>query len=209
MPLKKYQESDSLKKSIIAMAVILMITLTGCGKNDHNSYSKIYESYGNIENYSADIKVTVSSDAGESEYTAKQYYAAPDLYRIDYTSEGLEKISCVLSGETLKFKDADGTVTEFKGYVPNEKYYIFITDFMERYCKSESAKSLSKGSSTILQLPEETKDPNRALMKLWVKNKTNEPLKLITYDDGGEERVKVEFENFKMNGKIDKKIFEL
>ncbi len=185
-----------------------MMMLTGCGRNNHNRYSEIYESYGNIENYQANIKVTVTSGDGKSVYTAREYYKEPDLYRIDYISKGMEGISCVLSGETLSFKDTDGKVTEFKGYVPNEKYYIFITDFIERYCKSEGAKSYSKGNKTVLELKEENDDPNCAVTKLWI-DKNNEPFKLVTYNDKGEERVVAEFSDFKMNGKIDKKLFDI
>ncbi len=198
-----------MKKGIIAMAVILMIMLTGCKGNDHQGYSEIYESYGNIQNYTADIKVTVLSDGGDTVYTAKQYYLEPDLYKVDYTSETMKGISCVLQGESLKFKDTDGKVTEFKGYVPREKYYIFITDFMERYCKSEAAKSVSKGGKTILECAEENAETNDALMKLWIKNKTNAPIKLVTYNQKGEEKIIVEFDNFKMNTKIDKKLFDI
>ena len=121
-----------------------MITLTSCGRSSHDDYSKIYESYGKIENYSADIEVTVVSGGDTTEYTATQYYSSPDSYRVDYTSEGMERVSCVLKGDTLEFKGADGAVSEFPGYIPNEKYYIFITDFMERYCKSSASCSLSQ-----------------------------------------------------------------
>ncbi len=198
-----------MKKGIIALAVILMMTLTGCGKSDHSQYSEIYESYGSIKNYSADIKVTALSDEGKTTYTAREYYKEPSLFRLDYTSEGMKGISCVLDGETLKFKDTDGKVTEFKGYVPSERYYIFISDFMERYCKSENAESISKGNNTVLSLKEEGNDPNCHKTELWIKNKTNVPLKMITYDQKGKERIIVEFSDFKMNIKTDKKLFTL
>lgn len=210
MPLKKYWERiDSLKKGIIATTVILMIMLTACGGGKHSDYSKIYESYGNIQSYSADIEVTVITGDSERTYTATQYYAAPDLYRIDYTSEEMEGISCVLSGDKLSYKGPGGEVTEFEDYIPGEKYYIFMTDFMERYCKSEEAQNTAKRGRTILHLEENGDNPHRASMELWIKNKTGLPEKMITYNDKGEERVIVKFENFKMNEGIDKKVFDL
>ncbi len=198
-----------MKKGIIAMAVILMMTMVGCGKDEHSQYSKIYERYGNIENYSADISVKVISKDGESVYKAKQYYAEPDLYKIEYTSSDMKGISCVLEGESLKFRDKDGNITKFQGYVPNEKYYIFITDFMERYCKSEAAKSSQRNGKTILEVQGEGNDPMNAKMELWVNSKTGNPVKLITYNQKNEPRVIVEYDSFKINTKIDKKIFDL
>ena len=198
-----------MKKGIIAMAVILMMTMCGCQKDNHKEYSKIYENYGDIKNYSADIDVMVVSSDGETKYSAKQYYMAPDLYRLDYTSEDMQGISCVLSGENLSFMDKEGNVTDFRGYVPNEKYYIFLNDFMERYCKSEDAKSSVEKGKTVLEVLGEEDDPNRAKMRLWVDNKSYIPIKLVTYNDKDEERVIVEFKNFKMNTKIDKKLFDV
>ena len=198
-----------MKRSIIALAVILMMTLSSCGKGNHSDYSKVYESYGDIKNYAATVKVTTNPGTDESVYTANQYYVAPDLYRIDYTSEGMENTSSVLKGNKLYFKGPDGNVTEFNGYVPHEKYYVFITDFMERYIKTEKAKNNPKGKKTVLELKENRNDPQRASMKLFINNKDYSPEKLVTYNDSGDEVIVVEFKNFKMNDGINKKIFDL
>ncbi|MBE7011184.1 MAG: hypothetical protein E7415_00755 [Ruminococcaceae bacterium] len=198
-----------MKKGIIVLTVILMMTLISCGKNNHSDYSEIYESFSNIENYCAVVDVTVSGDEKASEYRARQYYVAPDLYRLDFISEGMEDISCVLNGEKLHFKGPDGKVTEFEKYIPEEKYYIFITDFMERYVKSETAKSYRRGNKTVLELEESGENPQRASMKLYINNRTRLPDKLQTFNEKGEKVMEAEFSDFKMNTKIDKKIFEL
>lgn len=198
-----------MRKSIIVLTVILMMMLVACGKNNHSAYSEIYESYGNIENYCAVVEVKVTGDKTASEYKARQYYVAPDLYRLDFVSEGMSDISCVLNGERLYFKDPDGNVTEFDKYIPEEKYYIFIADFMERYVKSETAKNISKGSETVLELRESDENPQRASMKLYIDNKTQCPKRLETYNENGEKVIEAKFSDFKMNTKIDKKIFEI
>ncbi len=198
-----------MKRGIIATAIILMIPLTSCQRSGHDDYSKIYESYGNIENYSADIEVNVVSGGSRTEYFATQYYMSPDLYRVDYKSEGMENASCVLNGDKLRFKDSEGTVSEFSGYIPEEKYYIFITDFMERYYKSEMAESTFGKNEVILSLLEDGENSARPLMKLWVNSKTFAPKKLITYNDNGDEIIIVTYQNFKMNTKMDKKIFDM
>lgn len=206
MPSKNYRESENLKKSIIALTFILMTMLCGCKKSDYESYSKAYESLLNMESYSADIEVTVFSQGGKTKYQAKQYYAAPDCYRVDFEDEETGKTVCVLNGETLKFRAADGSVTEFSGYVPSEKYYIFIADFMERYCKSEASKNGAKGKTTVLSVPKSKEKP---AMKLYISKNGAEPKKLVTYDEGGKEKIVVEFKNFKMNAKMNKKLFDI
>ena len=198
-----------MRKSIIVLTVILMMMFVSCGKDNHSDYSEIYESFGNIENYCAMVDVTVSGDKDTSQYRARQYYVAPDLYRIDFISEGMEEINCVLKGDKLYFKGPDGKVTEFGKYIPEEKYYIFITDFMERYIKSETAKSVSRGNETVLELKEGDENPQRASMKLFINNKNYEPKRLETYNKDGEKVIEAKFSDFKMNTKIDKKIFEL
>ncbi len=198
-----------MRKSIIALTVILMMMLFSCGKNSHSDYSEIYESFGDIENYYATVEVTVSGNESESQYKARQYYVAPDLYRLDFISEGMENVSCVLKEDKLYYKGPDGEVSEFDKYVPEEKYYIFLTDFMERYIKSETAKSVSKGNETVLELKESSENPHRASMKFYINNKNYEPKRLETYNDKGEKVIEAKFSDFKKNTKIDKKIFEL
>lgn len=198
-----------MKKSIIVLTVILMMTLFSCGKNSHSDYSEIYESFSNIENYYATVEVTVKGNEGESKYKARQYYVSPDLYRMDFVSEGMEDVSCVLKGNRLYYKGPNGEITEFDKYVPEEKYYIFLTDFMERYIKSETAKSGSKADETVLELKESNEKPHRASMKFYINNKNYEPKKLETYNDKGEKVIEAKFSGFKKNTKIDKKIFEL
>ena len=193
---------------MIVLAIVLMMTLFSCG-NSHSDYSEIYESFGDIENYYATVSVTARGNEGETNYKARQYYASPDLYRMDFVSEGMENVSCVLKGNRLYYKGPDGEVTEFDKYVPEEKYYIFLTDFMERYIKSETAKSVSKGNETILELKESDENPHRASMKLYIDNENYEPKKLETYNDKGEKVIEAKFSGFKKNTKIDKKIFEL
>ena len=102
-----------------------MTTFVSCGGNDHSDYSKIYESYHKMNDYTAKVKVTVKSENGDNVYTAKQSFLSSGMYRLDYTSDIMEGISCVLKDEVLYYKDAEGTVNEFKGYVPYEKNYIF------------------------------------------------------------------------------------
>ena len=78
-----------MKKSMIVLAIVLMMTLFSCG-NSHSDYSEIYESFSDIENYYATVSVTVIGNEGENKYKARQYYASPDLYRMDFVSEGME-----------------------------------------------------------------------------------------------------------------------
>ncbi len=197
-----------MKKSIVAFVIILMIALVSCGKNNHNDYSRIYESYSHINSYTAKIKVSVKSENKVTVYTAKQSFLSPQMYRLDYTSDIMEGISCVLKDDKLYYKNKEGDVTEFNGYIPHEKYYIFLNDFFERYCKSEEAKSLAKGKYTVLTLKENGENPHRAYMELYV-DKEYEPKKLITYNDKGENVIQVEFLEFKLNTKLSEKNFSL
>ena len=208
MQLRNYQESDFLKKSIIALVIILMTMLVSCGKNSHGDYSKIYERYSHIESYSAQIKVTAFTDGEKTVYTANQSYLAPKMYRLDYTSDIMKGISCVLNGGRLYYRDAEENMTEFKGYIPHEKYYIFINDFFERYCKTEDAKSQQKGNYTVLTLKENNDNPHRAYMQVFI-DKNSIPKKLLTYNEKGEIAIEVEFLKFNMDEKLSKKDFEL
>ena len=185
-----------------------MTTLVSCGGNNHSDYSKIYERYHNINSYTAKVKVTVNSDDGQSVYTAKQSFLHPGMYKLDYTSDVMKGISCVLKNDVLYYKDTEGKVSEFKGYIPYEKNYIFINDFFERYCKSEEAQSRAKGNYTVFTLKENNKTPHRAYMELYT-DKKQKPHKLITYNDKGEKVIIVEFTEFNADAPLSEKDFKL
>ena len=72
-----------MKKRITAVfaALILVTSLIGCDeKSPQDAYKEIYKRYNHMESYYASATVTVISDKGESEYSVRQFYEAPDKF---------------------------------------------------------------------------------------------------------------------------------
>lgn len=193
-----------MKKSIVCAALILMTMLCGCG-GGHDAYTKIYEGLTKLENYKAEVEVVTGGET----YNATEYYLSPDMFRVDYTDSDMGGVSCSLVGDTLSFKGDDGKITKFSGYVPNEKFYIFVADFMKNYCTKESGKHSKKGRFTVLETTADEDNPAAAAQKLWINNETGLPDKMITYNKKGEKTVTVNFKTFEMNTKINKNTFKL
>lgn len=194
-----------MKKSIIGIIIILSITLFSCGKSDSKRYEEMYEKFVNISDYCS----TISVKTGNSEYTARQYFLSPNLYKMEFTSKGMEKTVCVQNGDDLCFKYGDEDTVRIENYVPDEKYFVFITDFMEEYVKSEESKCYRTGSETVLETNLNKANNSKMKMKLYISNKDNAPKRLETYNEKDEKVFEVRFSRFKMNTGIDKKIFEI
>ena len=203
-----------MKKSIAALlTVILMISLAACrAKGGYDAYKEIYKRYGSMESFYAAAEITVRNDRTENTYKVRQTYKAPDTYEIVFDSP--EEIA----GSGYSFRD--GKVFLKSGfehgeslgiYSPNERHTVFLTDFFSEYYKSEDSSAAASGgsleSTTVLKCFISNGGENRFSQNLWIDNKTFLPVKLETYDSGGNPTVTVKYTEFKRNCDTDNSIF--
>ncbi len=204
------------KVSAVIYALILMISLTACKgqKVSHDSYKKIYDMYGNIKSYTAEAEITVKSNLTENVYTVKQYYLAPDNYKMEIVSpKDLSGTGYSLCDGRINMQSNFGEVFSLEDYVPEDRNYVFINDFFEGYYKSEDAyvetgKTSLNDECTVLKNVLSEQNPYRYSQCMWISNASLEPRKLVTYDMDNNEVLSVEFKSFSINGDIDKKIFK-
>lgn len=199
---------------MIFAIIILMTIFCGCttDKLNHDIYSKIYERYSDIKSYTAVIDVTVYSNVKEGKYTFRQYYRAPDNYRLDVLKpENIAGSGCLFYEDGL-YMYSNGIGEKFDGYIPSDKNYMFLTDFFENYYKGEEtaaavAKNLS-GEQTVLTSAAVSDNEYRFCQKLWIDNKTCLPSRLDTFDINNKPVITVTFTEFELNPKISDDVFK-
>ena len=206
----KIKGGFTLKRSILAIAMILMMILTSCGESviKHDVYTEIYERYTKLESYTAEATVKVVSNLTENEYRIRQYYQSPNKYRIDVLdADGTESVTYIFSDGTVYMRHQSVDPEIMENYIPNDKNYMFIPDFFEGYYKSQSTSvtaSSSLGSEQVcLNSTLSGSNSFRFSQSLWMDKKTMLPLKLVTYDVNNEPVVTVEFTDFKLDEKIE------
>ena len=95
---------------------------------------------------------------------------------------------------------------------PDEKSTVFLSDFFERYYKSEETSLKTSGGlagdKTTLSCYLESGTEKRFMQSLEIDNDTYLPLRLTTFDIDENPVVVVEFGEFKRNPRLDKGIFD-
>ena len=193
--------------SAVLAAILMTISLCSCGaeKSEHSVYTDIFEIYNSLETYTAEGTMTVVSNLTDNSYAFKQYYAAPDKYRIDF-----DGMSYICAGGNVYMKSGGGAQT-LENYISGDKNYIFVTDFFNEYFKSEDASVTVSGAEngfTVLDAPSGGGNIYRAEQSMWVDNKTYLPIKIETRDANKKPVLTVEFSDFKLNEKIDESVFQ-
>ncbi|MEG2380241.1 MAG: hypothetical protein RSB38_00935 [Oscillospiraceae bacterium] len=209
-----------MKRSIMAFfnflvfSIILMITLSGCKTSvNHDAYSEIYERYNEIKSYTAVATIETASNKATNTYKVKQYYTAPDKYRMDVMDgDNNVKTSYIFNGANVYLKSANGGTTNIENYVVQDKDYMFIPDFFKSYYGSEEsfaeASNNMSGEQTRLNSEAKTPNPKRNSQSVWIDNKTYVPSKLETYDVDNTAVITVKYEEFKLNEKIEDKMYK-
>ncbi len=197
----------------MTLALILSLSLAGCGKNEaQEPYKEIYKRYSHIESFYAAVSVTVISDKGESRYSARQFFEAPDKYAFFVDApEAVAGSGYVAKDGQFTLKSGTGDTFESRVAFPNSKNCMFISDFFEEYYKSEETSLAANegfaNDKVLMECYIPGKDKNRFKQSLAIDKKTYLPIVLTTYDVDGKAVVKVEFHDFKRNADIDQKIF--
>lgn len=205
-----------MKKGTVAIliAVVLMTSLCGCGRNSgHDVYKEIYQRYSNMDSFYAAATVTVRSDKTESRYCVRQFYQAPDSFALFVDSpEEVSGSGYILKNGTYKILSGFGSNAEFAAKVTREKNVMFICDFFDEYFKSEETSVQTSGNlsgkTTTLSCFLPPGSERLYVQNLEIDSKTFLPLVLETRDINNNPVVVVEYTDFKRNCDIEKTIFD-
>lgn len=201
-------------------ALLICLTLAFCfsacknGGAKHGAYEKIYDKYNSLTAFEAEAEINVKSNLTSNTYAVKQYYLAPDNYKMEIVSpKNLSGTGYSFTDGRVNLKSAGGEVFSLEDYVPEDRSYVFLNDFFEGYYKSESTAceasgGAGKNKSTVLKNVLSEGNPYRYSQCLWVNNESLLPEKLVTYDMDNNEVITVIYKNFSVDKKIDKSIFK-
>ncbi len=185
-----------------------MISITAC-QGDVNT--EIDKRYRNIKSYTARTRVTVTGNKGVESYELSQSYKAPDSYRTEViTPDSMNGTVSVILGAEIWLRGAKTQAIKIdKGFLEEQKDYLFLIDFLNDYFAQEKLPILTPGQDgkVMLTAPWRSGSSYRFEQKLWIDEKSNLPELLVTYDDKGNETVRVEYLDFVPNAEIDDSTF--
>ena len=196
-------------KKVLLTCVLLMTLLCGCTKLPTADVNKrCYDTFSNMTSFSAEIKVTSYSNTNTTDYTATQYYKAPDKMR----SESQELIS-IVSGRSMCVKNAiSGQIVRAEQLPKNDVDYMFLQNVVAAYYQGEetTAAMESEKSSEVLTLTVETglSNPYKAVAELKIRADDMMPLTLEIKGRDGKTYTEIEYLSFDINKEISDEIFK-
>lgn len=199
-----------MKKSIAAvLTVLLMTSAAGCSGGDINT--KIDKRYGNLESYTARVRVTVQGSGKSENYEFAQSWKAPDKYKSEILSpEHLKGTVSIINSDGIWLKSGDAPpakIEQAAGSMSTE--YMFLSDFLADYYSEENTEKseADEEGKILLNAADRGKNSKRFTQNLLIDSKTNMPYRLSTFDIKGNEMLRVEYDEFVPDAKLEDSVF--
>jgi len=195
------------------MAVIFM---TACRKpSDQERYYDAHKKMMEIQSYETTAKIYTYSGDSKREYEFNQSFMYPDKYRLEVISPNSIKGNLtIFNGKAAWIQHATINQTwKMDNFEQSKEQLMFIGYFLKNFISSENSTYYSekfKGQDSIVittELP--GGNPHFYTQKLWISGDDFTPMQLNIIDNQERVRFEVCYENFKMNPKLDEKLFYL
>ncbi|MDR1066533.1 MAG: hypothetical protein LBL35_03730 [Clostridiales bacterium] len=193
--------------------------LAGCGaaartdSAEVNVYEKIQKRLVRLETYQSEATVEYKSNRGANVYDTLQQCKADGKYRVEVTGPKNVAGNVTLSdGKIIAQYNPKISGKISVGVKENpERSEIFLTSFIKNYLNSQEVSvtvgSFNDDKCTILEADVPGDHPYLSTEKLWVDNKTLNPVKLVIYDPDLSERIVVNYNSFDYNISLDDSLF--
>ncbi len=195
--------------------VLMIVMLCGCSQGK-KAYPTIQEKLTMMESYKTDAELTYISNKGETKYTTVQTADKEGRYRIETSAPEDCKGNVVMyDGKMVWQYDPKLADNKISVNPPDKasRREIILFSFLENYVKSKDvsigAASLDESMCTVLEARIPGNNRLLASEKLWVSNETQDPVRLVIYDNENKERIVAEFANFEYNYSIDEDTFTI
>lgn len=207
-------------KLFLTMALITAVfALSSCNgvvnEASGTVYEKIQNKLINMESFQSEAEVKYISNTNEHSYKTFQQARMSGEYRIEVT--GPENVAGNITLSDGKIVCQFNTRVTGKISVgtaeTQDRTEILLTSFVKNYVRSKevsvSVAKIAESECTVLEAKIPGDHPYLASEKLWVDNKSMNPVQLIIYDPQGTERIVVTFSNFEYNVNLADNLFKI
>ena len=190
------------------VCIVLILLLAGCEKISlprADTTKSVYETFSEMQSYSARIKVFTYSNTNENAYEVTQYYAYPEKYR----SECGGSVTVINKDKASVQYDAKSD-KEIFDKISDESNFMYLNSFFDKYYRDEKAnvKSSSKNDKLItLSVDTGLENKYKSRAELILNTPDMKPISLKITDGKGKTYMKIEYISFKINPELDLKLF--
>lgn len=205
-----------MKLRLISLLVIAIIIVTACSpKTDEEIFYDAQKKILNLNSYVCETEVKLQGNKQPSVFTAKQWYMAPDKYRIEILSpENLNGKTTIYNGKkAFVYHPRIGQNWMMQNSPDSLEEKTFLGSFMENFINSEevkiSRKKINKKEYLFLETEIPGNNPYFNKKVLWLDIEKYHPYMLQILDNKGQVRVDIKYYNFKFNEKFNEETFNI
>ncbi|SET06289.1 Outer membrane lipoprotein-sorting protein [Natronincola peptidivorans] len=200
----------------VVILIGILSILSACQQpTDEEIYYKIQQKLSTMESYQCTAKIYANHEDEETEYIFLQAFKVPNQYRLEVISpEGLKGNLTIYNGRTAWLQHPSiNQIWKIDDFHQSQEQLMFIGYFLRNYISSKEADFETEIIEDKEYLVMNTKIPGGNYyfdhQKLWVEKKQLVPTKLYIFDEKGNARFKVYYEDFLYNPKLQETLFHL
>ena len=176
---------------------------------------KVQKQLSDMDGYKCTATLTRISNKGETTYETLQYNKTSGEYRMEITApEAMAGNFTVYDGNSVyqhNAKTGETVAIDVKNGQNGDE--LFFCSFVRNYMQSEdvavdTSVSLDENRCTVLEAIIPGGNKYISTEKVWIDNDTLKPLKFIIYDQDGNERYIIIYNEFEYNPEIDNSVFK-
>jgi len=202
---------------IVLIGIFLAIFLLSCRifRKEETPMQKIQSVLNGMNSYYCSADLTRFSQNGEAKFGIKQYYKITGEYRLEMISP--DEVSgnyTVYDGNSVCQYNPRVKEKVFRDIPENKaRNELFLGNFVKNYMQSEevsvSVAKIDESRCTVLEAVIPGDNKFTSTEKLWIDNESLKPVKLVIYDNLGNEKYIIEYKEFVYNPDIDDSLFSI
>lgn len=195
--------------------IFCLMLLCGCGTKHIAGYKNVQEKLMAMESYCTNAHITYINNKGSDEFDATYYATKDGKYRMELTAPEDYKDNVIMFDGKMVWSYNPAVEQKVSVDAPDkpQRYELVLFSFLENYVKSQNvtvqSASLDESLCTVLEAEIPGENQFFATEKLCINNETQNPQRLIIYDNEGNEKIKVDFTNFQYNCEIEPEKFTI
>lgn len=205
-----------MKNKLIVTILFVILLLTACSeKTNEDLFYDAQKKIVSLDTYMCTAEITVQGNKSPQKYIAKQWFQAPDKYKIEIDEpEDLKGKVTIYNGKRAWICHPrigqEWLMEDFLGSVEQK---MFLGHFINNFLNTENVKLdkeiIDDKEYILLHTEIPGNHPYFNKERLWFDVKSYYPYRLQVLDKDNNVRVDVKYLNFSYNENIDNKIFTI
>lgn len=198
------------------MFFLAVLLLTGCGeKTDEEIFYLAQKQIMGLDTYVCTANITVYGNKTPEQYTVKQWFKAPNKYKIEVQSpEEVKGKTTIYNGKKAFIcHPRIGQEWLMEDFLDSTEQKMFLGHFISNFISTENAElsreTIEDRDYILMETEIPGNHPYFNKKKLWFDIKKYYPYRLQVVDKDDNLRIDVKYIDFRYNESIDDKFFTI